>query len=246
MKRITIFITILFLLLLPLNSVGYNANIALIPGISECFFGEQVESNKNVWDGVSKPVQYFSLGGRITVDFIFTQNIGLETGFEYKNTNLNFVTKNKNTYADGEVNLNYSVFQLPVLFRYSIPLKKSASVISSFNVAGGPTLSFICPNQSYKDEHTTSIQNFINPLVNVGMELDLTYSHVIGPGKIFLGIKTDYNFINSKYKIDGKDVCFGHAFSFAPVIGYTFIFKEDKHQSKVTEKNKRIKDIAVE
>lgn len=38
----------------------------------------------------------------------------------------------------------------------------------------------------------------------------------------------------------------GNILSFSPVLGYTFIIKEDKNLSKITEKNKRIKDISVE
>jgi len=246
MKRISILITSLFLFLMPLSAVGYNVNFAVLPGISECCFGQQVETNKNFWDGSSKPVEYFSFGGRISCDVIFTQNMILETGLEYKNTNLNFVTKDVQTYANGEVNLNYSVFQLPILFKYSVPIKKTTSVINSVNVAFGPTLSFIAPNQAYKDDLTTGIQNFISPSTNIGLELDLTYTHVLGPGKILVGLKTDYNLVQASYKISGKEVGIGSTFSFAPMIGYTFIIKEDKIQTKVTEKNKRIKDIAVE
>ena len=35
------------------------------------------------------------------------------------------------------------------------------------------------------------------------------------------------------------------SFSVSPFIGYTFILKEDKGLAKITEKNKRIKDIDV-
>jgi hypothetical protein len=127
-----------------------------------------------------------------------------------------------------------------------VPLKNTTSVINSINVAFGPVLSFIAPNQSYKDDLTTNISNYISPSTNIGLELDLTYTHVLGPGKILVGIKTDYNLVQASYKISGKEVGIGSTFSFAPMIGYTFIIKEDKIQTKVTEKNKRIKDIAVE
>lgn len=246
MKRISILITSLVLSHLPLAALGYNVNFAFIPGLSGCFFGNQVETNKTFLDGSRGFTNYFTMGGRISADIIFNSNMAVESGIEYKNVNLNFATKSGDEYSNGEVNLNYSLFQVPVMFKYYIPITKTTSVINSFNIAFGPAISVITPRQSYKDDLTTSFQSFINPRINAGLELDLNYTHVVGPGKILVGLKFDYSFIPLDYSISGRKVGVGNAFSFAPMIGYTFIIKEDKKLSKVTEKNKRIKDIAVE
>ena len=83
-------------------------------------------------------------------------------------------------------------------------------------------------------------------IFDFGAIVKVTYSHKIGPGKFFCGISADINFIQQKYKISGYDVNIGNVLTVAPVIGYTFILKEDKGVAKITEKNKRIKDIDVE
>ena len=53
------------------------------------------------------------------------------------------------------------------------------------------------------------------------------------------------NFIPQGYSIGGRNVKFGNVLTASPVIGYTFLLKEDKGLAKITEKNKRIKDIDV-
>lgn len=246
MNRIKILKIILFFISIPFYSLGFNANFAFVPGITECFFGEQVETNKNVWDDFENPLKYISFGGRLTADVILNQKFSIESGLEYKNINLNYIAKDNNLYANGQVNINYSALQLPILFKYSIAIKKTTSVIDSLNIALGPTVSYIMSNQTYKDELTTTAGSFLNPFLNAGLELDVTFSHVLGPGKLFIGLKTDFSFIPLSYKISGNQVNLGCVLSGAPLIGYTFIIQEDKNLTKITEKNKRIKDIFVE
>lgn len=244
MKKVLLAFLILFVPF-SLVALGYNINFAFLPGITECLGGDEVGSNKNIWEADSQYGKYLSLGGRLSTDIVFSKKFSIETGIEYKNVNLNYSTNSDSLYSNGLVNLNYSVFQLPILFKYSIPIKEQASVISSVNISFGPVFSVISPFQVYKDELTTYSGNFISPLYNAGLEADLSYSHALGTGKILIGIKCDYNFIKQGYKISGNDISFGNTLTVSPLIGYAFVLFEDKSQTHRKEKNRRIKDYIV-
>lgn len=234
------------LFVMPLHSIGYSVNFEFSPAISKTLWGNTVEKNINFWNKDSKFNQSFSLGGLISCDVIFSERISLESGITFRNTNLNYSTINGDEFGNGNIYLKYSLLQIPVLFKYSIPLKKTTSVIDSLNIAGGLVLDYIAPNQSYRDETTTFVGFFLNPFVNCDIEMDVSYTHKIGTGKAIIGLRTDLSFIPSKYKISGREVKIGNLFSISPFIGYSFILKEDLIQAKKTEKNKRIRDISVE
>ena len=236
---------VLFLLLLPvpLFSIGYNANIEFGAGVAESVGSDQIEHNKNLWDNFAEAANYLSFSGGISADIILSQSYGAEVGLKFKTINLNYVTQ-KN-YANDEVHLNFSVIQIPVLYKYSIPVVKTVDVVSALSIAGGINVSAITGSQTYSDSITRDNGKFITPIFDVGATVKVTYSHKIGPGKAFIGLNADVNFIPQSYKISGYDFSIGNIVTVSPVIGYTFIIQEDKGLAKITEKNKRIKDIDV-
>lgn len=242
-KTLTTLLIILFIL--PLYSLGFDATLSLNAGVTECLGGSQVQKNQNLWDDASNLFDYINAGGLITTDIIFSENMSVETGFGFNKYNLHYTTQEEKVYGNGVIKLNCSIFQIPVLFKYTIPLKKTTETVNGINIAGGINLSYLFPNQTYTDDYTTFIGNFINPSFNVGFTLKATYSAKIGPGKVILGLKSDINFLQQKYAISGQEVNIGNVLSVSPMIGYTFTIKEDKSLSKITEKNKRIKDIDV-
>lgn len=242
MKKL--FILVLFFMNFPLFSIGFNANFELGAGIAENIGSNQIEKNINIWENFNEFGKYLNLSCSASADVVFTQNMVVEAGVKYKNINLNYITEKK--YANDNVNINFSVIQMPILFKYSIPIIKTVDIISSINIAGGINLSVIAGKQTYTDSLTKDIGNFVSPIFDFGAIVKVTYSHKIGPGKFFCGISADINFIQQKYKISSYDVNIGNVLTVAPVIGYTFILKEDKGVAKITEKNKRIKDIDVE
>ena len=65
-------------------------------------------------------------------------------------------------------------------------------------------------------------------LFNVGISARAAFSQKIGPGKAYAGLKTDINLLSQTYTISGRKVNYGRVIFVAPVIGYTFILKEDK------------------
>ena len=143
------------------------------------------------------------------------------------------------------INLEYPVLQIPLMAKYSFAINKTTEVIDSLDISGGINLTYISGDQTYKDSLTTDIGKFISPFVNVGVMARAAFSHRIGPGKAFAGLQADFDCIPQGYIIAGRDVNFGNVLSVSPFIGYTFILKEDKGLAKITEKNKRIKDIDV-
>lgn len=244
-KKISAFFIISFFSLYSVFSLGYNVNFELDAGIAECITGDQVKENKNFWEDFENVTDYINAGGMLSVDVVFKQNLSAMVGLEVKNNNLNYLTNDGNEYGNGIVKLNYQTIQLPVMIKYSFPLKKTTDVISSIDVAGGVNVSYILGRQSYKDNITNYVGNFIINPFNVGISARAAFSHKIGPGKAYAGLKTDINLLPQTYTISGRKVNYGRVIFVAPVIGYTFILKEDKGLAKITEKNKRIKDIDV-
>ena len=239
-----LFLILLSFLCLRVFCIGYNTNFELGAGLSECLFSDQIEQNKNFGNNFGKAGQYFTEFGGVSADIIFNQTMAIEAGIKYKVINLNYITEKK--YANDDVRLTFAVVQIPVLFKYSVPLLKTVDVIDSINFAGGLNFSVIAGSQSYTDSITSTAGKFISPFVDVGGSLKVTYSHKTGPGKLYFGLCSDINFISQEYKIGHQTVSLGNIFTFAPVIGYSFSIIEDKNMSKITEKNKRIKDISVE
>lgn len=242
------------LLLLPLLlgfsysslfAIGYNVNFELDAGISECLFGKQVKENKNFWQDIGNFGSYVNAGGAVTVDFVFTQNLSAVTGLQVKSIQLNYDTTDGNEYANGTIHLKYAVLQLPIMGKYKFIINKTTEVIDSIDVAAGINLSYVIAKQSYKDSLTTAVGNYISLPFNVGLSASAVFSHKIGPGRAFVGLKADMNFIPQGYSMGGHNVSFGNVLTASPVIGYTFLIKEDKGLAKITEKNKRIKDIDV-
>ena len=68
-----------------LVALGYNINFALLPGITECLGGDEIELNKNIWETNSQYGKYLTLGGRLSTDIVFSKKFSIETGIEYKN-----------------------------------------------------------------------------------------------------------------------------------------------------------------
>ena len=159
-------IIFLFLLPLPLFSIGYNTNIELGVGIAESFGSEQIEHNRNIWNNFTDFGKYLNYCGGLSADVIFSQNAGAEVGVKYKMINLNYETQE--IYANDEVHLNFSIVQIPILFKYSIPILKTVDVISALNIAGGINGSIIVGNQIYVDSITRDNGNFISPFLILG------------------------------------------------------------------------------
>lgn len=236
---------IMILITTPLFSLGYNVNFELDAGITEALFSGQVQENKNFWNDIGKTGYYLNYGGAVIADVIFSENLSVQSGFQYKSLQVNYIISEDRVLGNGLTSLRYQIIQIPVLAKYKIVLKKSTEIIDSLDIAGGLNISCIIGNSSYKDEITTYVGNFISPFIDIGFTAKVTFSHKIGPGNAFIGLKGDINFIPQGYTISGRKMSFGNIATVAPVIGYTFVIKEDKRIAKITEKNKRIKDIDV-
>lgn len=245
MKRNLILLIILLSLLTPCTALGFNINISLGSGMSECLGGQNLQKNLNFWDSGKNFIDYTNPQAYITTDIVFTELFSLETGFAFRTMNLHYTTTEGNLYGNGVCNLNYSTVQLPILAKFVIPIKKTTELVNSINLSVGVNVSFNLEKQVYSDSLTNFYGKFINPVVNFGALLQAVYSHKIGPGRAFAGIQADINFIPVTYYLGNRKVNIGNVLTITPVIGYSFIIVEDKHQSKVTEKNKRIRDIEV-
>ena len=224
---------------------GYNVNFELDAGLSNCFIGKQVQENKYVWDDLGNVPSYITAGGSITADLVLTQEFSAVAGIRFKNVQLNYITTDGVEYGNDVIHLEYPVLQIPLMAKYSFAINKTTEVIDSLDISGGINLTYISGDQTYKDSLTTDIGKFISPFVNVGVMARAAFSHRIGPGKAFAGLQADFDCIPQGYVIAGRDVIFGNVLSVSPFIGYSFILKEDKGLAKITEKNKRIKDIDV-
>lgn len=245
-KKIVIIVSVLIVISChSLFAIGYNVNFELDAGISECLFGEQVKENKNFWQDIGNFGNFINAGGAVTVDLVFTHNLSAVTGIQFKSIQLNYEVIDGNEYGNDSIHLKYPVLQIPIMAKYRFILNKTTEIIDSIDVAAGINLSYIIAKQSYKDSLTTAMGNFISIPFNVGLSASAVFSHKIGIGKAYVGLKADMNFIPQGYSIGGRNVKFGNVLTASPVIGYTFLLKEDKGLAKITEKNKRIKDIDV-
>ena len=243
-KRLLQIFIILFLSS-PIYAIGFNVNFGLNTGFTECVGGNNVQKNVNIWDADNNYFDYFNAGGYITADIVLAQQFSLESGFSYKMFNLHYETTEEKYYGNDVCHLNYSVIQMPIIAKYIIPIKKSAEIINSINLGAGLNVYYVVGKQVYSDSMTNYYGNFITPKVNVGAVLKATYNHKIGPGYAFIGLNSEIDFIPHSYSINERKVNIGNTLSINPVIGYKFIIYEDKGLSKITEKNKRIKDLVV-
>ena len=243
-----IYTTILIILLASSSSLfsfGYNVNFELDAGLSNCLLGKQIQENKFVWDDFGNIPDYITAGGAITADLVLTQEFSVVGGIRFKNVQLNYLTSDGVEFGNGVIHLQYPVLQIPLMAKYSFAIHKTTEVIDSLDISAGVNISCILGDQTYKDSLTTDNRKFISPFVNVGVIARAAFAHRIGPGKAFAGLQADFDCIPQGYAIDGRAVNFGNVLSVSPFIGYTFILKEDKGLAKITEKNKRIKDIDV-
>ena len=243
-----IYTTILIILLASCSSLfafGYNVNFELDAGLSNCLLGKQIQENKFVWDDFGNIPDYITAGGAITADLVLTQEFSVVGGIRFKNVQLNYLTSDGVEFGNGVIHLQYPVLQIPLMAKYSFAIHKTTEVIDSLDISAGVNISCILGDQTYKDSLTTNNRKFISPFVNVGVIARAAFAHRIGPGKAFAGLQADFDCIPQGYAIDGRAVNFGNVLSVSPFIGYTFILKEDKGLAKITEKNKRIKDIDV-
>ena len=243
-----IYTTILIILLASCRSLfafGYNVNFELDAGLSNCLLGKQIQENKFVWDDFGNIPDYITAGGAITADLVLTQEFSVVGGIRFKNVQLNYLTSDGVEFGNGVIHLQYPVLQIPLMAKYSFAIHKTTEVIDSLDISAGVNISCILGDQTYKDSLTTDNRKFISPFVNVGVIARAAFAHRIGPGKAFAGLQADFDCIPQGYAIDGRAVNFGNVLSVSPFIGYTFILKEDKGLAKITEKNKRIKDIDV-
>lgn len=243
-----IYTTILIILLASCSSLfgfGYNVNFELDAGLSNCLLGKQIQENKFVWDDFGNIPDYITAGGAITADLVLTQEFSVVGGIRFKNVQLNYLTSDGVEFGNGVIHLQYPVLQIPLMAKYSFAIHKTTEVIDSLDISAGVNISCILGDQTYKDSLTTDNRKFISPFVNVGVIARAAFAHRIGPGKAFAGLQADFDCIPQGYVIDGRAVNFGNVLSVSPFIGYTFILKEDKGLAKITEKNKRIKDIDV-
>lgn len=239
------YLSILFIITIffPIYSLGYNVNFELDAGFAGNLFSNQVEKNITAFENFDKISDFLNAGGTISGDVVVTQNISAEVGIQFQNVVLNYSTSKE--FGNGNIKLNYPVLKVPVLFKYTLPLSKTIDKENYLNLAMGINLSYVIGNQSYKDDITTYVGNFVSPKIDCGVTLKATFVQKFGPGKAYIGLRADMNVIPQGYKIGEKDFSYGNIFTVAPVIGYTFSIKEDKGLSKITEKNKRIKDIDV-
>ena len=220
-------------------------NFELDAGLSNCLLGKQIQENKFVWDDFGNIPDYITAGGAITADLVLTQEFSVVGGIRFKNVQLNYLTSDGVEFGNGVIHLQYPVLQIPLMAKYSFAIHKTTEVIDSLDISAGVNISCILGDQTYKDSLTTDNRKFISPFVNVGVIARAAFAHRIGPGKAFAGLQADFDCIPQGYAIDGRAVNFGNVLSVSPFIGYTFILKEDKGLAKITEKNKRIKDIDV-
>ena len=239
------FILPLIFLFSPLYAIGYNVNFALDAGITECLGGNQIEQNLNVWDDVSNIGKYINYGGLLSADILFLKTQDIEVGLELKRVKLNYLTKEGNIYSNEATSVEFSVLKIPVLYKLSFPLSKTNNLVNSVDIGVGLCFSFIFGDQVYKDEITKDAGNFLYEPYNFGISFKATYTQKIGPGFAFIGLYGDFNFLPYKYATQNNITDIGRTLSISPTIGYTFKIKEDIYQSKITEKNKRIKDIDV-
>lgn len=230
---------------MPLFALGYNVNFALSTGISECIGSDQIKKNINFWDDFGNFQNHMNNEGLVTADIVLKQNIAVETGVSYRTFNLVYNSDANGLYGNGNIKLNFSTIEIPVMAKFTIPISKTTDVINGINIGVGLNVSWIIGNQSYQDDLTSYVGNFVTPPFDFGLSMKVTYSHKIGPGNAFAGIKASYSFLSQGYMLGERNVNYGNIISVAPVIGYSFVIKEDKGISKVTEKNKRIKDIDV-
>ena len=243
-----IYTSIVIILLASCSSLfafGYNVNFELDAGLSNCLLGKQIQENKFVWDDFGNIPDYITAGGAITADLVLTQEFSVVGGIRFKNVQLNYLTSDGVEFGNGVIHLQYPVLQIPLMAKYSFAIHKTTEVIDSLDISAGVNISCILGDQTYKDSLTTDNRKFISPFVNVGVIARAAFAHRIGPGKAFAGLQADFDCIPQGYAIDGRAVNFGNVLSVSPFIGYTFILKEDKGLAKITEKNKRIKDIDV-
>ena len=243
-----IYTSIVIILLASCSSLfafGYNVNFELDTGLSNCLLGKQIQENKFVWDDFGNIPDYITAGGAITADLVLTQEFSVVGGIRFKNVQLNYLTSDGVEFGNGVIHLQYPVLQIPLMAKYSFAIHKTTEVIDSLDISAGVNISCILGDQTYKDSLTTDNRKFISPFVNVGVIARAAFAHRIGPGKAFAGLQADFDCIPQGYAIDGRAVNFGNVLSVSPFIGYTFILKEDKGLAKITEKNKRIKDIDV-
>lgn len=229
----------------PLYAIGYNVNFALDAGVTECLGGKQIEQNLNVWDDFANVGKYINYGGLLSADILFLKTQDIEVGLELKRVKLNYLPKEGNVYSNGATSIEYSLLKIPVLYKISIPLSKTSNLVNSIDIGAGFNASFIIGDEIYKDEVSKDVGKFIYEPYNFGLALKITYNQKIGPGFAFAGLYGDFNFLPYKYSTQNNIIELGRTLSVSPIIGYTFKIKEDLFQSKVTEKNKRIKDIDV-
>ena len=250
MKHITkkIYTTIVIILLASCSSLfafGYNVSFELDAGNSNCLLGKQIQENKFFWDDFGNISAYITAGGAITAELVLTQEFSVVGGIRFKNVQLNYLTSEGEEYGNGVIHLKYPVIQIPLMAKYSFAIHKTTEVIDSLDISGGINISCILGEQTYIDSLTTDNRKFISPFVNIGVMVRSAFSHRIGPGKAFAGLQAEFDCLPQGYAIDRRDVNLGNVLSVSPFIGYTFILKEDKFLAKITEKNKRIKDIDV-
>lgn len=245
MKKVFALGGLSLIFILPIFAIGIDMNFRANVGIAECFFGNQIEKNVNFWEDSENFGKFINHGAAITTNIIFTQDSFVETGLIYANNKLNFCCTDNVSYSNGIVRLSYQEFKIPLIYDYSFTIKKTTEVISSLVVGVGINVSYKFGNELYKDDITTFAGSFISPKFNVEAVIQSYYSHKIGPGKAFVGLSLDLELLQNEYYMEGKKVNVGNGFSVTPMIGYTFIIKEDKGLSKITEKNKRIKDLDV-
>ena len=84
MKRSLVVICALIFFLLPCSAIGYNVNLGLSSGITECLGGKTVEKNINIWDTDKNYSDYLTSGAYITADFVITHLFSVEVGLAYK------------------------------------------------------------------------------------------------------------------------------------------------------------------
>ena len=245
MKRSFFVVCALIFLLIPCSAIGYNVNLGLNTGVTECVGGKTVQKNLNVWNVDKNYTDFLNAGGYLTADIVLSRQFFVELGLAYKMLNLHYITTDENLYANDVSHINYSVVQIPITANYIIPIQKSADIINGLNISAGINATVNIGKQVYSDTLTKFYGNFIAPQFNIGATVKANYIHKIGPGYAFVGLSSDINFIPNEYSIDGRKVNLGNIVTVAPVIGYKFIIYEDKNLAKITEKNKRIRDIDV-
>ena len=244
MRRLIIFLFIVSINISCITAVGYKVNFGLDTGITECLGGSNVQKNVNFWDEQNDISEFLNYGGFITADIVISERFSVESGFSYKMKNQNFYTEDI-LYGNGLCQINYSRIEMPILAKIVFPIKKTSQILNSIDFGFGINISLNFANQAYSDSEINYNGYFLTPVMNLGVLLQSTYTHKLGPGRIFAGIQADIDFIQQSYSINTRKVNLGNVFTVSPVIGYTFIIKENKKLAKITEKNKRIIDLEV-